>query len=228
VIETSALFRDLPAPLLAEIKRLCLRRRLETDQVLFRKGDAGDALYGVLSGRLRIHAVAADGRDALLNIMQPGDLFGEIAMIDGLERTAEATAIEPSEIVMLRRSDFLDLMRRESELGLHLLQLMCLRLRWLSDRVEDATFLPAPARLAKRLLHLARTQGRDCPEGVLIDWRLPQRVLGELAGVSRETTNKTLRAWSQQGWIVLRRETVVVRDLDALQEIAESETAPAV
>jgi CRP-like cAMP-binding protein len=223
LIESSTLFRALPAPILAEIKRLCVRRRLGAEQVLFRKGDAGDALYGVLSGRLRIHAVAADGRDALLNVMQPGDLFGEIAMIDGLARTADATAIDPTELVMLRRSDFLDLTRRESELGLHLLQLMCRRLRWVSDRVEDATFLPAPARLAKRLLHLAETQGRDCPEGLLIDWRLSQRVLGELAGASRETTNKTLRAWSQQGWIRLKRERVVICNLAALQEIAESE-----
>jgi CRP/FNR family cyclic AMP-dependent transcriptional regulator len=223
LIETSALFRDLPRPILDELVRLCVHRRLEPEQVLFRKGDPGDALYGVLSGRLRIHSVAADGRDALLNVMQAGDVFGEIALIDGLPRTADATALDEVELVVLRRHDFVELLRREPDLGLHLLKLMCRRLRWVSDMVEDATFLPAPARLAKRLLHLARTQGRACAEGILIDWKLPQRVIGELAGVSRETTNKHLRAWSQRGWIAIKRETVVVRDLTALQEVSESD-----
>src|SRR5258706_1097651 len=92
VIETSTLFRDLPPAILDRLVRLSVRRHLEAEQVLFRKGDPGDALYGVLSGRLRIHSVAADGRDALLNVMQQGDVFGEIAMIDGLPRTADATA----------------------------------------------------------------------------------------------------------------------------------------
>jgi len=145
MIESSSLFKGLPGDIIDKIAKLRVRRRLEPDAVLFRKGDPGDALYGVMAGRLRIHANASDGRDALLNIMGPGDIFGEIALIDGLPRTADATAIDRVELMVLPRAEFLDLLRRENELGLHLLQLTCRRLRWLADMVEDATFLSAPA-----------------------------------------------------------------------------------
>jgi CRP-like cAMP-binding protein len=225
MIESSSLFKGLPGDILDKIAKLRVRRRLEPGEVLFRKGDAGDALYGVMAGRLRIHANATDGRDALLNIMGPGDVFGEIALIDGLPRTADATAIDKVELVMLRRAEFLDLLRRENELTLHLLELTCRRLRWLSDMVEDATFLSAPARLAKRLLHLAEQNGEKSDGGVRINLRLSQRAIGELAGVSRETTNKHLRNWSRLGWISLKRETVVLRALQPLQDLAATHGA---
>ncbi len=220
MIESSSLFKGLPEALLDKIASLQVRRRLKPGEVLFRKGDPGDALYGVMAGRLRIHANATDGRDALLNIMAPGDVFGEIALIDGLPRTADATAIDKVDLVMLRRPEFLTLLRCENELTLHLLELTCRRLRWLSDMVEDATFLAAPARLAKRLLHLAEQHGRPVEGGTRINLRLSQRAIGELAGVSRETTNKHLRNWSRLGWISLKRETVVIRSLQPLQDLA--------
>ncbi len=222
MIESSSLFKGLPGDIIDKIAKLRVRRRLEPDAVLFRKGDPGDALYGVMAGRLRIHANASDGRDALLNIMGPGDIFGEIALIDGLPRTADATAIDRVELMVLRRAEFLDLLRRENELGLHLLQLTCRRLRWLADMVEDATFLSAPARLAKRLLHLAEQNGETSEAGIRINLRLSQRALGELAGLSRETTNKHLRNWSRLGWISLKRETVVLRALQPLQDLANT------
>lgn len=223
MIESSSLFKGLPGGILDKIAKLRVRRRLAPGDVLFRKGDPGDALYGVMAGRLRIHANAVDGRDALLNIMGPGDVFGEIALIDGLPRTADATAIDEVELVMLRRAAFLDLLRHENALTLHLLELTCRRLRWLSDMVEDATFLSAPARLAKRLLHLAEQNGEKTDDGgVRINLRLSQRAIGELAGVSRETTNKHLRNWSRLGWISLRRETVVLRALQPLQDLADT------
>ena len=222
MIESSSLFKGLPGDIIDKIAKLRVSRRLEPGAVLFRKGDAGDALYGVMTGRLRIHANAVDGRDALLNIMGPGDVFGEIALIDGLPRTADATAIDRVELMVLQRAEFLELVRRENELSLHLLQLTCRRLRWLSDMVEDATFLSAPARLAKRLLHLAEQNGEGNDDGIRINLRLSQRAIGELAGLSRETTNKHLRNWLRLGWISLKRETVVLRALQPLQDLANS------
>jgi CRP/FNR family cyclic AMP-dependent transcriptional regulator len=223
MIETSSLFKGLPENILDKILKLRVRRHLDPGEVLFRKGDPGDALFGVLAGRLRIHANAADGRDALLNIMSPGDIFGEIALIDGLPRTADATAIDAVELVMLRRSEFMELLRVENDLTLHLLELTCRRLRWLSEMVEDATFLSVPARLAKRLLHLAEQHGQPHDDGIFINLRLPQRAIGELAGISRESTNKHLRNWSRLGWISLHRERVIIRKLQPLQDLADTQ-----
>src|SRR5262249_50429728 len=100
----------------------------------------------------------------------------------------------------------------------------CRRLRWLSDMIEDATFLPVPSRIAKRLVHLAETHGEREGSGVRIALKLPQRTIGELAGVSRETTNKHLRQWSDLGWVSLGRQTVTILDMPALQEVAEGES----
>src|SRR5260370_38759558 len=121
MIESSSLFKGLPPDILDKIAKLRVRRQLAPGDVLFRKGDPGDALYGVMSGRLRIHANATDGRDALLNIMGPGDVFGEIALIDGLPRTADATAIDKVELVMLQRAEFLDMLRSANNHLLHIL-----------------------------------------------------------------------------------------------------------
>lgn len=228
MIETSILFQGLAPELLEKIRRLCVRRRLDTGEVLFRKGEPGDALYGVVAGRVRIHATAADGRETMLNIMGRSDVFGEIALIDGLARTADATAIEPTELVTLRRQDFLPLVRCEGDLAIHLLELTCRRLRWVSDLVEDVTFLSPQARLAKRLLHLAKLHGRPDADGVRIDLKLPQRTIGELIGVSRETTNRHLKAWARLGWIALHRETVVIRMLRPLEELADQDCRDAV
>src|SRR5260370_27241771 len=99
MIESSSLFKGLPGDILDKIAKLRVRRRLKPGEILFRKGDPGDALYGVMAGRLRIHANATDGPDALLNIIGPGDVFGEIALIDGLPRTAHATPIHNGDLV---------------------------------------------------------------------------------------------------------------------------------
>src|SRR5258707_15260 len=125
MMECSSLFKGLPGDILDKIAKLRVSRRLEPGAVLFRKGDPGDALYGVMAGRLRIHANAIDGRDALLNIMGPGDVFGEIALIDGLPRTADATAIDRVELMVLRRAELLELVRRENERRLHLRPVTC-------------------------------------------------------------------------------------------------------
>ncbi len=224
LLETSPLFAGLPRPVMDKVTALCVHRRLGADDVLFRKGDPGDALYGIVSGRIRIHATAIDGRETLLNILSAGEIFGEIALIDGLPRTADATALEPTELVMLRRNAFMPLVHSDGDLAVHLLELTCRRLRWISEMVEDATFLAPPARMAKRLLQLARQHGRTQADGVVIDLRLSQREIGELAGVSRETANKHLNAWARLGWIAVHREAIVIRQMQPLEDLAETDT----
>ena len=223
MLESSSLFKNLPPPTLSRLNAACVKRRLAAEETLFRKGDAGNALYCLTSGRLRIHSTAADGRDIIVNILQAGDICGEIALIDGQPRTADATAMEPTDLLMLDRSDFLRMTREDGELALHLLQLVCQRLRWLSSQIEDATFLSVSTRLAKRLVALAEQHGESDPEGIRITLKLSQEAIGELVGASRETTNKQLRAWEKAGWIALRRQTVIIRNLALLRRYSEAE-----
>jgi len=132
ILERNRLFRGLSAGTLEQIARLCIRRTYEPDAVIFSQSDPGDALYGVVTGRVRISASSTEGKEIFLNIMEPGDTFGEIALLDGQPRTAGASAMAQSDLLVIPRAEFQGLLAREPQLVEHLLQLLCSRLRWIS------------------------------------------------------------------------------------------------
>jgi len=123
------------------------------------RGDPGDSLYAVVTGRVRISASGPGGKEVFLNIMEAGDAFGEIALLDGSPRTATATAMARTELMIVQRGPFFALLRTEPQLAAHLIQLLCRRVRWTAEMMEDSALLSVPARLAKRLLSLARLHG---------------------------------------------------------------------
>ncbi len=215
MLQGSPLFRGLPPATLERIAALATQRGYRRGEIVFSAGDAGDALFGVVSGRIRISAGNADGREIFLNIMEPGDTFGEIALLDGGTRTATATATEASELVSIRRESLFELLEREPRAALELLRLCGERLRWTSGLLEDAALLDAPARLAKRLLSLGEQHGEDGAGGRLV--RISQEELANFLGVSRQAVNEQLQDWKAQGWVALGRGTVTVRDAAALK-----------
>src|SRR6185503_18628365 len=192
-------------------------------EVVFSQGDPGDALYAVITGKIRISAGAADGREIFLNIMEPGDTFGEIAFLDGGTRTASATATIDSELVSIRREHFLALLEREARVALELLRLCGERLRWTSGLVEDAALLDAPARLAKRLLSLGQLHGQRSKAGITL--KISQEDLATFLGVSRQVVNQYLQGWKSKGWVALGRGAVTVCDQGALRQAAQAATA---
>jgi CRP-like cAMP-binding protein len=147
------------------VAALAVRKVYEDGAVVFLRGDPGDSLLSVLRGRVLIGTSSIRGKVVFLNIMEPGDVFGEIALLDGSPRTATATAIAPTELMIIRREHFLELLHVEPQLATHLIQLLCKRIRWTAEQAEDSALLSPPARLAKRLLSLAHVQGRDTPAG---------------------------------------------------------------
>ena len=219
MLQRSPLFRGLTPPALERIAELAGQRSFHAGEIVFNQGDPGDALYAVVTGKIRISAGAADGREIFLNIMEPGDSFGEIALLDGGTRTASATATLPSELVTIRREHFLGLLEREPRVALELLRLCGERLRWTSGLVEDAALLKAPARLAKRLLSLGRLHGEPSARGVTL--RISQEDLASFLGVSRQVVNQYLQGWKGRGWVELGRGTVTVRDEAAIKETAQ-------
>jgi len=215
MLQGSPLFRGLPTATLDRIAALAAQRAYRRGEIVFSAGDAGDALFGVVSGRIRISAGHADGREIFLNIMEPGDTFGEIALLDGGTRTATATAIEPSELVSLRRESLFGLLEKEPKAALELLRLCGERLRWTSGLLEDAAFLDAPARLAKRLLSLSELHGEAVEGGRKV--RISQEEVASFLGVSRQMVNEQLQEWKSKGWVALGRGTVTVLDAAALR-----------
>ena len=219
MLQRSPLFRGLTPPALERIAELAGQRSFRNGEIVFSQGDPGDALYAVVTGKIRISAGAADGREMFLNIMEPGDTFGEIALLDGGTRTASATATLPSELVTIRREHFLGLLEREPRVALELLRLCGERLRWTSGLVEDAALLKAPARLAKRLLSLGRLHGEPSRKGVTL--RISQEDLASFLGVSRQVVNQYLQGWKGRGWVQLGRGVVTVRDEVAIRNAAQ-------
>ena len=215
MLQGSPLFRGLPPATLERMAALATQRGYRRGEIVFSAGDAGDVLFGVVSGRIRISTGNADGREVFLNIMVPGDTFGEIALLDGGTRTATATAIEAAELVSIRREPIFELLGREPKAALELLRLCGERLRWTSGLLQDAVFLDAPARLAKRLLSLGELHGEDSDGGRVV--RISQEELASFLGVSRQAVNEQLQEWKAKGWVTLGRGTVTVRDAAALR-----------
>ncbi len=218
VLRHNYLFKGLSDATLDGIAALATRRTYYKGSVIFSQGGEGDALFGVASGRVRISASASGGREVFLNIMEPGDTFGEIAVMDGLPRTANAIALDTSTLIAIQRADFLPFLEREPLLAVHLLKLMCERLRWTSELVEESAFMAGPARLAKRLLILASLHGRAERVGHL-ELRISQAELARFLGISRQIVNQHLSEWRRHGWIDIRRAQIVIRNTEALRTV---------
>jgi CRP-like cAMP-binding protein len=225
VLKHNYLFRGLSDVALARVANLAARRFYRKGSPIFAQGDIGDALFGVASGRVRISASGAAGQEVFLNIMEPGDTFGEIAVMDGLPRTAGATALDDATLVVIKRTDFLQLLEREPQLAIHLLKLLCERLRWTSELVEESAFLAGPARLAKRLLILASLHGRAARVGHL-ELRISQAELARFLGISRQIVNQHLSEWRRHGWVELGRSQIVIRNTEALRGMIAEMTRP--
>jgi CRP/FNR family transcriptional regulator, cyclic AMP receptor protein len=220
--DTSAMLRNHPffsGLSRASIERLAscfTKRNVPRGTTIFRKGDAGTELVAVISGSIRISAAGADGREAVLNIIRDGEITGEIALLDGRPRTADATAMSDCELMVIERREFIAFLRQQPEFAFKLIEILCARLRRTSEQVEDLTFLDLPARLAKAVLRLAEEAGGAWPRKISVT----QREVSQLIGMSRESTNKRLRSWAQAGWIRLERGSIVVIKRDALANIA--------
>ena len=144
------LISTMPEAALDDLVKFTTVARFEPHRVIFSKGDKGDCLYGILSGRVRIYSNSAEGAEIMLNVLEQGDLFGEVALLDGSTRTASAAAMEQADLLRIHRAHFLPYVKANPDLILAILTLLCQRLRWSTSVIEDAAFLAFPARLAKR------------------------------------------------------------------------------
>lgn len=183
---------------------------------IFAKGDPGSSMMAVLKGRITISTPSSDGRQVVLTVIGEDDVFGEIALIDGKERTADATAATDSELLVVSRRSLLSLLERRPDLTIELLAVLCERLRRTNEQVEDLAFLDLEARLAKALLRLAEESAAGAARGGPAGVKISQRVLGELVGGARESVNKHLQDWKRAGVIAIERGSIVIRDAEAL------------
>jgi CRP/FNR family cyclic AMP-dependent transcriptional regulator len=221
ILAKSEILRHLDAEQIGFLAARCTVRRCAAGETVFERGAPGTALLGVISGRVKVSVLSPDGRELILNIIKPGEVFGEIALLDGGERTANAAALADSELLVLHRRDFLPLLERHPALGLQLIELLCRRLRATSQQVEEMLFLDLSARLARTLLQLAETDGTTVPRGRRLNMRLSQSDLGMLIGASRERISRQLAAWQRDGLVSHEAGLVTIHRMDELGLLAE-------
>lgn len=214
-------FAELAESELGLLAQISQRRRYEARRVIVRQGDLDGDLYAVLKGHLKVTACDRHGKELVMNLMQPGEVFGEIAFLDGLARSATVTSLEACELIVIRRADFLLLLRRCPSIATSLLVVLARRVRRLTERAEDSAFLDVKSRLAKRLVDLADQFGTPLgPRQVALRVRLSQQELGDMVQATRESVNKCLREWAREGIIQQNGRQLVIEDRQRLGALA--------
>lgn len=216
LLRTHPFFQGLDDRIIEQLVPRALTRKVKKGAVLFRKGDLGTNLYAVCAGSVRISTPSEKGKDAIFNLIIPGEIFGEIAFLDGDQRTADAVASEDCELMVIERRDFIPLLTAHPEIAVRLLEILCGRLRRTSRQVEDIVFFDVQVRLAKALLHLYRHSSSGAPNEHI---RITQKDISQMIGASRESTNRELQNWQRRKWLKLGRAGLVILAPEELERL---------
>lgn len=213
------LFSDMSPEHLAPLVTMLQRRRYRKGQTILRQGDEGDSLFVIVSGRVRIYTLSPEGHELSLTICDQGDFFGEMAMLDGEPRSANAEAMEPTEVLVLHRRAFRNHLLSNPLAAVHIIETLSQRLRRTTESAEDFVTLNVPQRIARKLLELVEHYGVEEEEGVLIDLDLSQEAIASLVGTTRESANRALSRLRERGIVRVERVRIRVLDPEKLQEL---------
>lgn len=225
LLQNNRWFNELPEYCLEEMLALAKIRQLDDGERVYAKDDEPDGLYGVISGAARISNIGPDGREAVLAVLSPGSWFGEISLFDGLPRSHDTHASGPTELLLIPRKGFQQMLDRRPELYPLFMRLLCRRIRISFAMLEDSALLPLPSRLAKRLLMHAHNYGQTDDEGGHPSVQLSQESLGLMLNSSRQSINKLLKRLETAGWLKIRYGQIVILDEPALTRLATGETS---
>ena len=190
------LFSDFSPKQLEAVSLVARNKILQRREELFHKGDHSEEVYVIASGKLKVLTTSAEGDDVVFSILGPREVFGEVALLGASPRTATVSAIEDCQLLVIDRRDFMSFLTTNPEVSVKLLSVLAIRLKLISELVEDTLFLNLPLRLAKKLMSLSRTFGEQTPEGIRVDLKLSQEEWGDLVGTTRESVNKQMRKWT--------------------------------
>ncbi len=215
------LFSELTDEERARLAALLRARRYARGEVIFLEGDEGTALCLIAEGRIRIQLTGTDGREVVITVYGPGEIFGEMALLDGEPRSADAIAQEPSRVFWLQRDDFQAFLEDHPRAAMKMLAALSRRLRHTTRVVQDATFRDVPARLARVLMDLVARDGQPAEDGIRIETRMTQSDLASRVGASRETVNRAVRGFEEHGWIRWEGSRIVIVRPDDLRRRAD-------
>jgi CRP/FNR family transcriptional regulator/CRP/FNR family cyclic AMP-dependent transcriptional regulator len=213
-----SMFGGLEDAELNAIAAIAQRKRYGSRETVVQQADAGGELFVIVSGHLKVVSAGTDGRDNALNVMGPGEVFGEISLLDGEPRSATVTSLDRCELLIIRRDPFMRLLESSARMSIELLKVLTKRVRKLTERSEDIAFLRVGGRLAKRVAELADAYGEKLPDGSLrLPFKLSQQEIGDLVNATRESANKQIKQWEDEGLVAQDSGYLVVRDLQRLK-----------
>ncbi|MCA9973011.1 MAG: Crp/Fnr family transcriptional regulator [Anaerolineales bacterium] len=217
-LKQSPLFAALSEAQLRQIAADVVERRFASGEIIFREGDPGQVLYVVRSGQVRIFVNGVDGSETSVILFgRAGEMFGELAVVDGLPRSATAVALDTTILYLITRADFRKHMQRCPQFALNFMKELSMRVRYNTRQMDSLASLGIPQRLARKLMELAQDYGRATQDGVCLDLTLTQADLASLVGATRESVNKCLRQFRDRRWILLEQGQIVIQDPDALR-----------
>lgn len=219
-LRQTPLFSHLDDEAATALRDSMVEAKLSRGEVLFHEGDSGDRLYVVTEGKVKLGRTSADGRENLLAILGPGQMFGELSLFDPGPRSATVTAVTDTTFAYLSHADLLRWLEGRPMVARGLLSQIASRLRKANDVNADLVFSDVPGRVAKALLDLADRFGRTADDGVHVHHDLTQEELAQLVGASRETVNKALADFASRGWLRLEPRSVILMDVERLQRRA--------
>ncbi|HMT33903.1 MAG TPA: Crp/Fnr family transcriptional regulator [Dermatophilaceae bacterium] len=220
VVRRAPLFAALDDEAAAALLREMQPCRLERGDILFREGDPGDTLFIIGEGKVKLGRTSSDGRENLIAILGPSEMFGELSLFDPGPRTMTVTAVAETQLMGLGNDSLTSLLTGRPEVAKALLAALAQRLRKTNEHLADLVFTDVPGRVAKALLDLANRFGRPVEEGIMVSHDLTQEELAQLVGASRETVNKALADFATRGWLKLEARAVLLLDVERLKRRA--------
>ena len=218
VVRRAPLFTALDEAAAVSLRASMDSVKIAKGSILFKEGDEGEHLYVIIDGKLKLGTSSGDGRENLLSILGPGEMFGELSLFDPGPRTSTATAVTDAKLLSLSHEKVIPWLKQNPEVSLQLLTRLSQRLRRTNEAVGDLVFSDVPGRVAKALIDLGDRFGKATPEGLLVNHDLTQEELAQLVGASRETVNKALADFAGRGWLKLDGRSVLITDVDRLSK----------
>ena len=218
VIRKAPLFTALDDAATASLLANMVSVKIAKGTILFAEGDGGDQLYVIADGKLKLGTSSGDGRENLLSILGPGEMFGELSLFDPGPRTSTATAVTDAKLLSLGQEKLLPWLVENPKVSLQLLASLAQRLRRTNEAVGDLVFSDVPGRVAKALIDLGERFGKKTDEGLFVHHDLTQEELAQLVGASRETVNKALADFAGRNWLKLDGRAVLITDFERLSK----------
>jgi len=215
LLRTVPLFSELSDDAISSLSRLAARRRYPRDTVVFFENEEGDCLFMILEGRIKVTILGDDGREIILTMLGPGDLFGEMALLDNEPRSATAIAVEESELLLLQRSDFQAVVGDNPGISIALIKVLTARLRRANQQISTLALLDVYGRVARVILDMAREEGRRLKDGRIAFRRATHQEIANRIGTTRETVTRMLKDLERQGLVRIEgREIVLQQDFE--------------